>query len=92
MPQHQDIRPYNLKIVKDQQIADYMVILYSEFDNKDGYDCFGYTCYLKEKKNEFPDVKAIRYCGVCGDVNTLRFNSKNSRVVFLSSVETQKAR
>ena len=79
------IRPYNLKIKNEPESADYMVILFSEFDNEDGYDCLGYTCYTKSR-GKFPEVGAIRYCGVCGDVNTIRFNTKNSRIVYLCSV------
>jgi len=88
----QKIQPYNLKVVKKPELANYMVILYSEFDNEDGYDCFGCQCYPKSKTKQFPNVEAIRYSGVEGDVNTLRFNSKNSKVIFLSPVETKKAR
>ena len=80
------IRPYNLKIVKSYENADYMVILFADFDNNDGYDCLGFNCYSKSKKGRFPKVESIGYCGVCGDVNTLRFNEDNSRVLFLGTV------
>lgn len=80
------IRPYGLKIVKVPENADYMVVLFAEFDNDDGYDCLGYNCYSKSKRGKFPKVESIRYCGVCGDVNTLRFTKANSKVMFLGTV------
>lgn len=82
----ENIRPYNLKIQNQPESADYMVILFSEFDNDDGYDCLGYKCYTRSIKGKFPDVTSIGYCGVCGDVNTIRFTPKNSKIVFLGSV------
>ena len=83
---NENIRPYNLKIINKPEDANYMVILFADFDNDDGYDCFGYTCYPKSKKTFFPNVESIRYCGVEGDVNTLRFTPKNSKIIFLGTV------
>lgn len=80
------IRPYSLKIVKVPENADYMVVLFAEFDNEDGYDCLGVQCYSKSKRSKFPKAESISYCGVCGDVNTLRFTNTNSKVLFLATV------
>jgi len=80
------MRPYGLEFVTIPQEAKYMVIMYAEFDNDDGYDCLGFNCYKKSMLGKFPKVDSIRYPGVCGDVNTLRFNEKNSKVLYLGTV------
>ena len=80
------ICPYGLKIVKMPENADYIVVLFAEFDNHDGYDCLGLQCYSKSKRGKFPKVESISYCGLCGDVNTLRFTKANSKVMFLGTV------
>ncbi len=80
------IRPYGLKIVKMPDNADYMVVLFADFENDDGYDCLGCKCYSKSTKGKFPEAESILYCGVCGDVNKLRFTKENSKVLFLGTV------
>ncbi len=80
------IRPYELTFVSSPQEAKYMVILYAEFDNDDGYDCLGCMCYKKSMLGKFPKAERINYCGVCGDVNTIRFNEKNSKVLYIGTV------
>lgn len=80
------MRPYGLQFVAIPQEAKYMVIMYAEFDNDDGYDCLGFNCYKKSVFGKFPKVDCIQYCGVCGDVNTIRFDEKNSKVLYLGTV------
>ena len=85
-----EIKPYDLKIVNSPKTANYKVILIADFDNEDGYDCFGYKCYPKSKSNKFPEIKSISYSGVCGDVNTINLTDKNSQILFLSKKKTNK--
>lgn len=67
-------------------VAEYMVVLFADFENDDGYDCLGYKCYSKFKTGKFPEAESIWYCGVCGEVNKLHFTKENSKVLFLGTV------
>ena len=80
------IRPLDLAITNEPEKANFKVILFSAFDNEDGYDCMGILCIPREKKGDFPGDTSVGYCGVCGDVITLRFTEKNSKVLYLISV------
>lgn len=80
-----DIRQYGLVFASSPQKAKYMVIMYADFDNSDGYDCVGYNCFKKSFWGKFPEVNSIRYCGVCGDVNDIRLTRDNSKIIYLSA-------
>ena len=80
------ISHHNLTFVTNPKKAKYMVIIFAETDNSDGYDCFGCRCYKKSFWGKFPEVDSLRYCGVCGDVNDMRLTRDNSKVLYLSAV------
>ena len=80
------LHKYGLQFSTIPKKAKYMVIIYAEFDNSDGYDCLGFNCYKKSFWGKFPEIDSITYCGVCGDVNRIHLTQDNSKVLYLSAV------
>lgn len=66
------IDKFGLEIVLPKN-AKMVCVAYTQYPDKEGYDVFGFSCFIgnPEKINY-----KIRYCGLCGDVNTIDVTSQ----------------
>lgn len=76
----QNLKQFNMKIINKPSKYSFCVMLYADLDNSDGYDVIG-TYVTKSNK----PISSIAYCGICGDVNTLYFNSSNSKILYIEA-------
>lgn len=63
--------------IVDEKYAKMTCVLFAEYPDSEGYNIFGCSCFVGCTD------QSIRYCGLCGDVNTLRFTDANSIKVFV---------
>lgn len=64
--------------IVDEKDAKMTCVLFAEYPDSNGYNIFGCSCFVGRT-----DQSSIRYCGLSGDVNTLRFTDANSIKVFV---------